>query len=207
MLEERNLTVHTGITVSFVWKPENKGEVDLTVEVDAVVPSDANVSNNELVLAVEVVDLPDLTVGSIVLSNPRPYDNTTISASVRVDNLGGLNASCTVKLYIDVIDPENLLGDADASVEVYGRTFVSFEFIVTTGPHILYAEIVNSYPDESDPSNNVDDHRFTVGGPYVPPPVDPETPFLGPIDPFVFLLMLVGATAATISGVLFLRYN
>jgi len=207
LLEERFLTVHTGITVSFVWVPESKGEVDLTVEVVDVLPSDANLSNNRLILAVEVVDLPDLTVGSIVLSNPRPYDNTTISASVRIDNLGGLNASCTVKLYMDSMEPENLLGDADASVGAYAQSFVSFEFLVTTGPHILYAEIVNSYPDESDTSNNIGNHRFTAGGPYVPPTTEPDTPFLGPIDPFVFLLILVGVAVATIGGVLFLRYN
>jgi hypothetical protein len=207
LLEERNLTVHTGITVSFEWVPLDKGQVELTVEVVDVTPSDANHSNNRLVLPVEVVDLPDLTVASIVLSNPRPYDNTTVSASIRIDNLGGLNASCTVKLYLNTMDPEGLLGDTDASVAANGNAFVSFELLVTTGPQVLYAEIVNSYPEESDTDNNVGTHKFTVGGPYVPPTTEPDTPVLGPIDPFVFLLILVAAMAATIGGVLFLRYN
>lgn len=207
LLEDRNVTVHTGTTVSFEWVPENKGDLELTVEVLDVQPSDANLSNNRLVQAVAVVDLPDLTVNSIVLSNPRPYDNTTVSASVRVDNLGGLNASCNVKLYLDSLDPEDLLGDADASVDAYGYTFVSFEVLVTTGPHVLYAEIVNSYPEESDVDNNVGTHKFTVGGPYVPPTDKPQVPALGPIDPFVFILLLVAAVGGTVGGVLFLRYN
>jgi hypothetical protein len=206
LLEERNLTVYTGITVSFVWVPGTKGEVDLTVEVVDVQPSDANLTNNKLVERVEVVDLPDLEVGVITLSNPRPNDNTTISASIRVDNTGGLNASCTVKVYMDGTEPDNLLGDTDAAVGADGSTYVSLEFLVTTGPHILYAEIVNSYPEESDTGDNVATLSFTVGGPYEPPEPEPEASFL-PIDPFTFLLLLIVAAAATVGGVLFLRHS
>lgn len=207
LLEERFLTVYTSITVSFVWVPKAKGGVDLTVEVVNVLPSDANLSNNRLVEGVEVVDLPDLKVGVITLSNPRPYDNTTVSASVRVENRGGLNASCTVKLYMDGWEPENLLGDADAAVDADGFAYVSLEFLVTTGPRVLNVEIVNSYPEESDTINNFGTHKFTVSGPYVPPDDTPNNPILGPIDPFVFLLILVVAVIATVGGVLFLRHS
>jgi hypothetical protein len=206
LLEERIITVYTGITVSFVWVPGTKGEVDLTVEVVDVHPSDANLTNNRRVERVEVVDLPDLEVGAITLSNPRPYDNTTISASVRVDNLGGLNASCTVKLYMDGTEPENLLGDREAAVGSNGYTYVSMEFLVTVGPHVVYAEIVNSYPEESDTDNNLGTLRFTVSGPYEPPDPEPDSSAL-PIDTFTFLLILALAAAATVGGVLFLRHS
>ncbi len=206
MLEERNITVYTGITVSFVWVPASKGEVDLTVEVVEVLPSDANLTNNRLAERVEVVDLPDLLVGAIILANPRPYDNTTVSTSIRIDNVGGLNASCTVKLYMDGTEPENLLGDTEAAVDADAFTYVSFDFLVTTGPRVLYAEIVNSYPEESDSDNNLGTLRFTVSGPYQPPEEEPGSSFL-PFDPFIFLLLLVLATAATVGGVLFLRHS
>jgi hypothetical protein len=206
-LEERSLTVHTGVTISFVWVPRVKGDVELTVEVVDVLPSDANLVNNLLVETVEVVDLPDLVVGDITLSNPRPYDNTTISVSVRIENVGGLNASCTVKLYMGEIEPDNLLGDAEAVVDANGFTFISFEAMVTVGPQMLYAEIVNSYPEESDKDNNVGAHSFTVQGPYKPPTIEPDNPVLGPIDPFIFLLILVLAVAATVGGVMFLRHS
>jgi hypothetical protein len=207
LLEERNLTVHTSVTISFVWVPEEKDVVDLTVEVVDVLPSDANASNNQLVEQVEVVDLPDLKVGMVTLSNPRPYDNTTISASVRIDNVGGLNASCTVKLYMGVVEPENLIGDSEAAVGANSFTYLNFEFLVTVGPQSLVVEIVNSYPEESDVTNNMGAHTFTVNGPYKPPTTEPDSPILGPIDPFIFLLILVGATVATIGGILFLRHN
>jgi hypothetical protein len=207
LLEERNVTVYTGISVSFVWFPSDKGPVDLTVEVVDVMPSDANSSNNRLSQLVEVVDLPDLKVASIALSNPRPYDNTTISASVRIENIGGLNASCTVKLYMDAIESENLVGDANAAVGANGFAFVTFDALVTIGPHVIYAEIVNAYPDESDISNNIGTHKFTVSGPFVPPTEEEEVPFLGPFSPFLFLLIIVVAVGATIGGILFLRHS
>jgi hypothetical protein len=206
-LEERSLTVHTGLTVSFVWVPKAKGTVDLTVEIVDVTPADANPANNELVEVVEVVDLPDLTVGDVTLSNPRPYDNTTVSASVRVDNLGGLNATCNVMLYMGGREPEHLLGDAGAAVGADSYTYVTFDFLVTVGPQTLYAEIVNSYPEESATDNNVGTHSFTVAGPYKPPSTEPDDPALGPLDPFIFLLILVLAVAATIGGVLFLHHS
>ena len=207
LLEERPVTVYTGITLSFVWVPKEKGVVDLTVEVVDVLPSDANLSNNRLSERVEVVDLPDLTVSTIVLSNPRPFNDTTVTASVRIENLGGLNASCTVKLYMDAIGPENQIGDTDAAVGSKAFTFVSFEFGVNTGPRVLYVVIVNTYPEESDTSNNVGTHRFTVGGPFIPPTEEPDNPILGPIDPFVFLLILVAAVIGALGLVLFLRHS
>ncbi len=206
LLEERNVTVYTGITVSFVWVPGSKGEVDLTVEVVDVKPIDANLSNNRLVERVEVVDLPDLKVGTITLSNPRPHDNTTVAASVKIVNTGGLNASCTVKLYMDGREPENLLGDKDTAVGVDSFSYVSFDFLVTTGPRILYVEIVNSYPEESDTTNNLGTHKFTVGGPYEPPTEEPQDNFL-PFDPFWFMIILVAAVVATVGGVMFLRHS
>jgi len=207
LLDERHVTVHTGITVSFVWVPEGKGEVELNVELVDVQPSDANVSNNRRSLLVEVVDLPDLTVASIVLSNPRPYDNTSVTVSVRVENLGGLNASCTVKLYMDGTEAENLLGDVDATVDANGMSFVTLDTRVTVGPHVLYAEIVNSYPEESDTDNNEGSLKFTVNGPYEPPVDEPENPFLGPFDPFTFMLIVVALVGAAIGGVLLLRHS
>jgi hypothetical protein len=145
-------------------------------------------------------------VGTITLSNPRPYDNTTISASIRIENLGGLNASCTVKLYMDAMETDDLIGLKDTDVAAKGYSFVSFEFMVNTGPRVLYVEIVNSYPEESDTENNVGTHRFTVSGPFVPEPPEEPAPFL-PIDPFVFLVILVGAAVATIGGVWALRHS
>jgi hypothetical protein len=85
-------------------------------------------------------------------------------------------------------------------------SFVSFEFMVNTGPRVLYVEIVNSYPEESDDGNNVATHSFTVGGPFEPEPDESPAPFL-PIDPFVFLVLLVGAAVATIGGVWALRHS
>jgi len=207
LLDERSVTVYTGITVSFVWVPEDKGEVELNVEVVDVQPSDANASNNRRSLLVEVVDLPDLTVGSLALSNPRPYDNTTVTVSVRVENLGGMNASCTVKLYLDGTEAENLLGDVDANVDAQGMAFVTMDMRVTVGPHVLYAEIVNSYPEESDEENNGGTLKFTVGGPYEPPVDTPENPFLGPFDPFTFMVLIVVLIGGAIGGVLFLRHS
>ncbi len=207
LLDERPVTVHTGITVSIVWVPEDKGEVELTVELVDVLPSDANQSNNRRSLLVEVVDLPDLVVGSIALSNPRPYDNTTVTVSVRVENLGGLNASCTVKLYMDGTEAEDLLGDVDATVEARGFSFVTMDTRVTVGPHVLYAEIVNSYPEESDTENNVGSLKLTVSGPYEPPVDEPDNPSLGPFGPFALLLLVVALVGAALAGVLFLRHS
>jgi hypothetical protein len=180
--------------------------VDLTVEVVDVLPSDANLTNNRLSVRVDVVDLPDLTVRTVTLSNPRPYDNSTVSASVRIQNLGGLNASCTVKLYMDAMGTDDLVGLKDADVGAKEYSFVTFEFTVSTGPRVLYVEIVNSYPEESDDENNVATYGFTVGGPFEPEPAESPAPFL-PIDPFVFLLILVGAAVATIGGVWALRHS
>jgi hypothetical protein len=167
-VEERFVTVYDSITVSFVWVPEVDGEVDLTIEVVSIQPGDVNASNNRLVEVVTVLNLPDLSVSSLVFSNPSPYDNTTITVSVRVVNTGGLNATCTVKLYMDEVSPDGLLGDSDVAVFADSFAHATFEVKVTHGPHRIHAEILNTYPDESRTDNNMASRQLEVKGPFEP---------------------------------------
>ena len=177
-LEVRNLTVYDNITVSFKWVPDEEGEVELTVDIVDVIPADANSTNNRMTVVVLVANLPDLIVDRIVLSNPSPHDNASVSASVRVANLGSLNASCTVRLYLDSMEVEDLLGDMDVTVAAHGFTHANFDLSAPQGPHRLYAELVNAYPEESHTDNNRGSQRFNVTGPYEPPPSDEENGFL-----------------------------
>ena len=136
-----------------------------------------------------MANLPDLVVDRIVLSNPTPHDNASVTASVRVANLGSLNASCTVRLYLDGTEPEDLIADADVAVDAHGVTHVTFDLKAPQGPHRLIARLVNAYPEESRTDNNVGTQRFNVTGPFVPPPPEEEAFLPGPGGPIVIIAL------------------
>ena len=208
LIEERSVTVYDRITVSFKWMPTEEGDVDLTAQIIDVQPSDANMSNNRMVQKVVVSHLPDLVLTNITLSTDTPYDNTTFTVSVRVANEGGLNASCTVRLYLDGRKVEDLLGEEDLAVGAYGAAFTGFDTMASQGPHILYAEIINVYPDESRTDNNNKTIGFTVQGPYVPPPPDDGgEPLLGGLSVMQFFGIMAVAVILAVVAVAFLRYG
>lgn len=205
LIEERNVTVYESISISFVWMPSVKGDRTLTVEVVNVQPADANLSNNRRTQEVEVVDLPDLTVGAITLSNPKPYDNTTFTVTIRADNLGGLNATCTIKLFLDGRETEHLVGTEDVEVKEKGTAYVAFDLKVAKGLHELRAEVVNVYPEDSDPLNNWRTTTFTVVGPFEPPPANTEPPIFGLMTGAQFLTILLVVVAVAVGAMLWLR--
>ena len=205
-IEDRPVTVYDRITVSFTWVPTEEGVIDLTVEVVDVRPSDANLSNNRMVEPVIVSNLPDLTIDNISLSNPTPYANTTFTVSVRVENLGGLNASCTVRLYVDGREVENLEGSSDIGVAAYGFAYTGFDIMVDQGPHFVFVDIINAYPEESRTDNNNATLKFNAKGPYVPPTDDGGEVLLGGLTPLTFILILVGAAVITAVAIVLLRY-
>ncbi len=208
LIEERPVTVYDRITVSFDWVPTEDGDVDLTVQVIDVLPSDANLSNNRMVQTVLVANLPDLVLTSISLSIEVPYDNTTFTVSVRVDNEGGLNASCTVRLYLDGRETKDRIGEADLAVSAHGFSYAGFDTMAPRGPHVLYAEIINVYPDESRTDNNNATLRFNVQGPYVPtPPDDGGEVLLGGLTVLQFIGIIVAALVMTVIAVGLLRYG
>jgi hypothetical protein len=171
-VESRHVTVYDSITLSFVWVPEEAGELDLTIEVVDVLPGDANLSNNRRSLTVEVLNLPDLVVEGLVLSNPTPYDNTSVTVSIRVANQGGLNASCTVKVFMDGLEPDDFVGDADVGVGPNGVAHATVDVMVFQGSHRIWVELVNAFPEESRTDNNRQSLKFDVKGPYKPPKKD-----------------------------------
>jgi hypothetical protein len=208
LVSERHVTVYDRITVSFEWMPGEDGEIDLTVQVIDVLPSDANLSNNRRTQRVLVMDLPDLVLTNITLSTEVPYDNTTFTVSVRVLNEGGLNASCTVRLYMDGMEADDMIGESDLAVSAYGFAFATFDTRASQGPHALYGEIINVYPEESRTYNNNGTRRITVQGPYVPPPPDDGgEDLLGGLSPVQFLGIIVAAIILAIVAVGLLRYG
>jgi len=205
-IEDRTVTVYDRITVSFTWVPTEEGVIDLTVEMVDVQPSDANLSNNRMVEPVIVSNLPDLTVENVSLSNPIPYANTTFTVSVRVENHGGLNASCTVRFYVDGREAEHLEGSSDIGVAAHDFAYTSFDIMVDQGSHFVFVDIINAYPDESRTGNNNATLGFNAQGPYVPPTDNGGEELLGGLTPLTFIMILVGAAVVTAVSVVLLRY-
>ena len=205
-IEGRSVTVYDRITVSFTWVPSEEGVIDLTVEVVDVLPADANLSNNRMVEPVIVSNLPDLIIEDISLSTPIPYANTTFTVSVRVDNLGGLNASCTVRIYVDGREAEDLEGSSDMGVAAYGYSYTGFDLKVDQGLHFVFVDIINVYPDESRTDNNNATLKFNAQGPYEPPTDNGGEVLLGGLTPLTFIMILVGATIVTGLVIVLMRY-
>ncbi len=196
-VESRKVTVYDSITLTIVWVPENPGEVELTVEVLDVLPGDADPGNNRRSIFVEVLNLPDLTIEGLVLSNPTPYDNTTVTVSVRVANLGGLNASATVRVYMDGTDPDDLVAPpTDVGVAANGVAHATVDFLVLQGAHRIHVEIANVFPEESRSDNNRASIKFEVKGPYKPPKKDEK----GPLPGYGGLAALVALSAAAVAS-------
>jgi hypothetical protein len=171
----RPVTVYTGLTISFNWTPIEPGQTTLVVELVEVDPSDANMSNNRRSITVEVRDVPDLVVVTVVSSNSEPYENTSITISVRLENLGGLNATCDIELYVDGLNESHRVKvNSDVLVPAGILTYSTFEWETERGVHRFYALATNVHPEEWNTDNNRASTKVSVKGPYEPEKPDED---------------------------------
>jgi hypothetical protein len=168
---DRAVTVYNLLTTSFTWVPSKAGDIDLVINVTDVVPSDANLTNNRRTETVRIVEVPDVRALKIVPSNLRPYANATVSISVTLENLGGLNATCDVELYIDGRnDTSRVAVVPNVVVPAHAKAYATLTWLPRQGHHELFALVKNVHPDEARKDNNNVTYGIDVVGPYVPPP-------------------------------------
>ena len=196
---DRAVEVYVELIVSFTWVPSRAGSIALVVELDNVVPEDANLTNNKRTETFAIVEVPDVKALKIVPSNLRPYANATVSISVTLENLGGLNATCDVELYVDGRNDTSRVAVApNVVVPAHGRAYATLTWLPRQGHHDLYAVATNVHPDEARTDNNNVTSGIDVVGPYVPPPPKEET-FL-PATGAAGALLAVCAVAGLLAG-------
>jgi len=110
---------------------------------------------------------PDLAVSkadiSFTPSNPQEHQPFLITALVR--NVGNATGNATVRF---TIDPSLFAGDtslsaeASVSVGVGGASFVSSNFSLKAGVHIVEIRLLNATPPDRNPSNDVAYATFEV---------------------------------------------
>jgi hypothetical protein len=167
---DRSLTVYNVLTASFTWVPSRAGNIDLVVELVNVVPEDANLTNNRRTETLTIVEVPDVRALKVVPSNLRPYANATVSISVALENLGGLNATCDVELYVDGRNDTSRVAVApNVVVPAHGKAYATFTWLPRQGHHELFVLVRNVHPDEARTDNNNITYGIDVVGPFVPP--------------------------------------
>jgi len=195
---DRAITVYAVFTASFPWSPSRAGDIQLVVEVTDVVPEDANLTNNRRTETVTIVEVPDVAALKIVPSNLRPFADATVSISVTLENLGGLNATCDVELYVDGRnDTSRVVVALNVLVPAYAKAYPTLTWLPRQGHHELYVLVKNVHPDEANTDNNNVTYGIDVVGPYVPPGPK-EEPFL-PATGATGALLAVCAVAALLA--------
>jgi hypothetical protein len=168
---DRAVTVYIEFTASFTWVPSRAGDIALVVEVTDVVPEDANLTNNRWTETFTIVEVPDVKALKVVPSNLRPYANATVSISITLENLGGLNATCDVELYVDGRNDTSRVAVApNVVVPAHGKAYATLTWLPRQGHHALFVLAKNVHPDEARTDNNDLTYGIDVVGPYVPPP-------------------------------------
>ena len=115
--------------------------------------------NTILNITFEPIPLPKpdfiITSNHISFSSPPPIEGQKISIYAEIKNIGNINAKATVTFYLDIISPENQIGSKQSILVPVGKSDnVYIDWICIVGEHKIYAEITDSYPEESDTTNN-----------------------------------------------------
>lgn len=98
-------------------------------------------------------------------TSPDKWDEITIEATVR--NIGQIDAMCTVSLYLDVIDPDNLIyREYEVFVPVGESTQVSAKWLANiTGDHDIIVDITDSEPVDVNILNNIASRVLSIAEP------------------------------------------
>jgi len=172
--EEGNLVGMTQINVEagqdtvhyFNWIPESPGEHRLIATIDEICPDDENQSNNILQRIFNVIpsEHTDLSVDENgIYSDGEVLKNEDNGISIEIYNLGEFLASAQLYLYDNEMNPGNLIGMVQVSVDAGSSETFLFNWIPdSSGEHTVIASIESIDPFDDDPSNNEARKSFNV---------------------------------------------
>ena len=148
------------IQLNTTWKAQGRGSH--VVKISAIFDSfyELSKSNNDATRGLVVGKAPDLSITSddITISPDKPVEGEVVTITAIVHNTGEENVTATVFFY----DPINSIGANGISVPANSTDTATIGWVAEYGVTELYVLIANSYPPESNETNNRATKYITV---------------------------------------------
>jgi hypothetical protein len=156
---------------------------NLTIRAEDIAPQDANLSNNELLVSIEVPGLPDFAVESLTpsLKSPRPGENITFL--VLVSNVGLVGGTAALEVWdgVPLASNATLVKQEFISLAPGDHWRSLAVWTPTPGNHTVFAKVVLSQPLEANLVNNELNVSLVVPDRPAPPPPSLLPGFAGPV--------------------------